>query len=313
MKQPLYLCFFLLLLPALTKAQAWSQNYEQMTIQSSKYWLDIDYVGDGHVGHRLDIHLPKQEKEKYPVVLCIYGSAWLSNSWKGNTFLDGLGQALLENGFAVVSINYRASSDAKFPAQVHDVKAAIRFVRANAASFSLDDQFIGITGWSSGGHLAAFAGTTSGRDSFEIDGQTIDLEGKLGKFTSTSSRVDAVVDWFGPTDFLVMDQCGSAMVHNDAQSPESALIGGAIQDHPLDCQLADPATYVKEDNPPFLIFHGNKDPLVPHCQSEHLHTKQEEAGAPSELIIIEGGKHGPGVLIPTYYEKMIAFLVGLIK
>jgi acetyl esterase/lipase len=278
-----------------------------MVIESSRHWLDLDYVGDGHIAHRLDIHLPTAERARYPVVITIYGSAWLSDSWKAHTYRTGVGQALLESGFAVVSINYRTSGEVQFPGQLHDVKAAIRFVRANAAAFSLDTTFIGVTGWSSGGHLAAMAGTTSGLRTFEKEGKTIDLEGDLGEHIGSGSHVDAVVDWFGPTDFLIMDKCGSAMHHDAADSPESALVGGPIQEHPLACALADPATYVQRDNPPFLLLHGDADPLVPHCQSEHLLEKLQDQDVESELVVIPGGKHGPGVLIDEYFQRMVSF------
>lgn len=298
---------FLVLFGSTTSFVHAQKQYIPPAIESSKAWLEIDYVGDNHIGHRLDIYLPKEVKEKYPVVICIYGSAWFGNSRKIAPFRSGLGQTLLDNGFAVVSINHRASSDAIFPAQIHDVKAAIRFVRANAESFSLDASSIGITGSSSGGHLAAFAGTSGHLKNYAWNARSIDLEGTLGQYTETSSHVDAVVDWFGPTDFLIMDHCGSRLHHDDPKSPESSLVGGPIQLNKIACKLANPATYVHQQNPPFLIFHGDKDQLVPHCQSEHLQEKLQAAGVKSELHIIVGGKHGPGVMIPEYYQKMIAF------
>ncbi len=281
----------------------------KLAIQSSTHWLDLDYVGDGLTGHKLDIHLPKTGSGPFPVVISTYGSAWRSNSWKANTFATGIGQKLLDSGFAVVSINYRSSGDAQFPAQIHDVKAAIRYVRANAAKFGLDNSFIGITGWSSGGHLAAMAGTTNSVKGTTIQGLDIDVEGNLGKHTGTSSKVDAVVDWFGPTDFLIMDSCGSTMKHDDAQSPESVLIGGPIQKNPAKVALANPIQYVRKDNPPFLIFHGDKDPLVPPCQSEKLYEKLKAEGIKSSMVIVQGGGHGPGVMIDSYYDKAIAFLI----
>lgn len=290
---------------------SFAQNKEidanKTAIESSKYWLDIDYVGDGIVGHRLDIHLPKHGQEPFPIVVSIYGSAFFSNSSKGNTFKDGLGQKLLENGFAVVSINHRSSSDAIFPATIQDVKAAIRFIRANSAKFSLDNSFIGITGWSSGGHLSALTGTTNSTKTDKINGLSVDIEGNVGTFTQTSSHVNAVVDWFGPTDFLLMDKCGSSMKHDDVKSPESSLIGGAIQENKEKTSLANPISYVNKNNPPFLIFHGDKDPLVPHCQSEKLYEKLQKEGVKSELVIIPNGGHGPGVLIDKYFEQMIVF------
>jgi acetyl esterase/lipase len=299
--------FLFLLFSTVIMAQSKDLNIEKTAIQSSKYWLDVDYAGDGIIGHRLDIHLPKNGKAPFPIVVVVYGSAFFSNSSKANTFKEGIGQQLLQNGFAVVSINHRSSKDSIFPAQIHDVKAAIRFIRANASKFSMNNQFIGITGWSSGGHLSALTGTTNSTKSDKINGLDIDIEGNIGQFTKTSSHVNAVVDWFGPTDFLIMDKCGSTMNHDDVKSPESSLIGGAIRDNKEKTALANPIMYVNKKNPPFLIFHGDKDPLVPHCQSEKLYEKLQKEGVKSELIIIKNGGHGPGVMIDVYYDKMIAF------
>lgn len=292
----------------LSIAKSQTNNYADIAIHSSTSWIDLDYVGDGITGHKLDIHLPIRGKAPFPVVICIYGSAFFSNNSKAATFYDGFGQRLLMEGFAVVSINHRASIDSIFPAQINDVKAAIRFTRANAKAFLLDSNFIAITGWSSGGHLSAMAGTSNGIVKETINGIDTDIEGWLGSFTSTSSKVDAVVDWFGPTDFLVMDSCGSQMNHNDAKSPESVLIGGPIQENKMKAQAANPISYVNKFTPPFLIFHGDKDPLVPHCQSELLFAQLQQAGIKSELVLIKGGEHGPGVMIEKYYNRMIDFL-----
>ncbi len=298
---------FLTSINLIGQAQNSPMDYNKTAIQSSKYWLDVDYVGDRMLGHRLDVHLPKKGKGPYPIIVAIYGSAWFSNSSKGVTFQEGLGQVLLNNGFAVVSINHRSSGDAKFPAQIQDVKAAIRFIRANAPAFNLAPDFIGVTGWSSGGHLSALTGTSNNVRKEMIQGEEVDIEGTLGKHLGTSSAVDAVVDWFGPTDFLKMDDCGSSFSHNDAKSPESSLVGGPIQENKEKVATANPISYVKKSNPPFLIFHGDKDPLVPHCQSQLLFEQLQAAGVSSKLVIIPEGGHGPGVLIEAYFEQMIQF------
>lgn len=290
-------------------AQNQMEDFTKTAIQSSKYWLDIDYVGDKLIGHKLDIHLPPKGTGPFPVVVSIYGSAWLSNSWKANTFKDGIGQPLLENGFAVVSINYRSSGDAVFPAQIQDVKAAIRFIRAHVNDFKLDTSFVGITGWSSGGHLAALAGVSNGKNAAIVQGLAVDLIGTNPSNANFSSEVDAVVDWFGPTDFLQMDKCGSSFSHDAPESPESKLVGGAIQSNLEKVALANPMNYVDKDCPPFLIFHGDKDPLVPHCQSELLHDQLQSTQVKSELNIITNGGHGPGVIIPENLEKMVNFFV----
>jgi poly(3-hydroxybutyrate) depolymerase len=197
--------------------------------------------------HRVDIYLPKVEKPTYPVVISIYGSAWYGNDLKGSD-LATLGRALLDAGFAVVTPNHRSSADAKFPAQINDIKAVIRFIRANAETYQIDTSFVGITGSSSGGHLAALAGTSGSVNEYTVGSAIADMEGNVGQYTIYSSSVDAVVDWFGPTNFLVMDSCGSNLVHNAANSPESSLIGGPIQDNKDKCALANPITYVNADD-----------------------------------------------------------------
>lgn len=308
MKKTFVLLFFFIKIFAQPKP-----DYTKSAIETSKSWIDIDYAGDGIIGHKLDIFLPKEGKAPFPVVVTIYGSAWFSNSSKATCFNDGLGQTLLKSGFAVVSINHRSSRDAIWPAQIHDVKAAIRFVRANASVFSLDTSFLGVTGFSSGGHLSSMAGVTSGIKSTTLNNLPIDLEGNIGKSLTESSQVDAVVDWFGPTDFLIMDACGSSFSHNEAKSPESTLIGGAIQENKDKVALANPISYVSKVTPPFLIFHGTKDPLVPHCESEKLYEKLQKEKVKSELVIVEGGGHGPGVMIEKYYAQMIDFFKSKVK
>ena len=294
-------------------AQPPNPEYSASPIESSESWIDLDYAGDRISGHLLDIFLPKTGKAPFPVVVCIYGSAWFANNLKGTTFTTGLGQRLLKEGFAVVSINYRSSHDAIFPAQIQDTKAAIRFIRANSGTFSLDPNFVAITGWSSGGHLASMCGVTNGVKSTTINGLAVDIEGNLGKNTGQSSKVDLVIDWFGPTDFLIMDQCGSSIKHDDPSSPESSLVGGPIQQNKDKVALANPISYVSKSNPPFLIFHGDKDPLVPHCQSEKLYKQLQKEGVVSELVLVPGGGHGPGVMVEKYYDQMISFLRAQLK
>lgn len=273
----------------------------------SKNWKDINYASDSGVSHQLDIYLPKIEKSVYPVVVCIYGSAWMSNSSKGAD-LATLGKFLLDAGYALVMPNHRASWEAKFPAQVHDIKAVIRFVRANAGEYQFDTSFVAITGSSSGGSLAAMAGTTRFVNQYSLGDQTVDIEGDVGVNAEFSSSVDAVVDWFGPTNMLVMDSCGGTdFIHNDAKSPASLYIGGPIQENKEKTLLASPITYVDPSDPPFLIFHGGKDRVVPNCQSEILFAELQKAKVPSKLYLIPDGQHGPGVQTETNMNLMVDF------
>ena len=161
---------FFMLLSAYCGGQTYSQK-----------WADVNYVGDGQVYHNADIYLPKTVKASYPVVVYIYGSAWQSNNSKTSD-MNTVGAALLDAGYAVVSINHRSSTDAKWPAQINDVKAAIRFVRGNAAKYKFDTCFVGISGSSSGGHLSSIAGVSCGVKKFTVGSTTMDIEGTLGNF-----------------------------------------------------------------------------------------------------------------------------------
>lgn len=278
------------------------------SVAGQQKWLNLNYGDDQMVGQQLDIYLPDGDKEAWPVVIVIYGSAFFGNDLKDRAY-ETLGQHLLKAGFSVVTINHRASTEAIFPAQIHDVKAAIRFLRAHADQYKLDQNFIGITGYSSGGHLASMAGTTNGLRNFILNGTSIELEGEVGSFQQENSYVNAVVDWFGPTDFLIMDSCGSTMQHDAPDSPESTLIGGPIQENIVKSRLADPATYIHSGTPPFLIIHGDEDPLVPLCQSEWLHKNLDEKGIDNHLVVVNGGKHGPGVFTEKYFKMMVEFFL----
>ena len=277
--------------------------------QYSKNWKNINYAGDTMVYHMLDIYLPQTPKPNYPVVIYIYGSAWMSNRSKGAD-MNSIGKALLDAGFAVVTPNHRSSFDAKFPAPMNDIKAAIRFVRANAKRYQLDASFVGISGSSSGGNMAAMAGTTGNIKNYTLGKTTLDIEGQVGAYTAYSSSVDAVVDWFGPTNMLLMDSCGGTdFIHNAANSPASLYIGGPIQENKEKCLLASPITYIDPSDPPFLIFHGDKDNVVPHCQSELLYAALQKAKVQSQFFLVPGGSHGSGVHVDKNIQMMVDFFV----
>jgi acetyl esterase/lipase len=273
--------------------------------QYSKSWKDLNYGGDEKVYHKLDIYLPQTEKPTYPVVVVIYGSAWFSNNSK-EMALPSLGKPLLDAGFAIVTPNHRSSMDAKFPAQINDIKAVIRFIRANAAKYQIDTSFIGITGFSSGGHLASLAGTSGGVKQYTVGSATLDIEGNVGQYTTYSSAVNAVVDWFGPIAISVMDSCKRS---KDDKSPEAILIGGPIEENLDKCALANPITYIDTNDPPFLILHGDADPLVPLWQSQLFFNALQKAKVPSQLVIVPGGQHGPGLFDEKYYKMMTDFFL----
>jgi len=207
--------------------------------------------------------------------------------------------AFVARGFAVAAVNYRLSQHAIFPAQIEDVKAAVRWLRVNAPKYGYDADRIASYGTSAGGHLAALLGTTGGVKAFDV-----------GRNPGVSSRVQAAVDFFGPTDFLQMDAhrlSAQAMAHDTPSSPESQLVGGPIRDHPDRVARADPITYVTRDDPPFLIVHGDADALVPHHQSELLEAALRKAGVRVRLVTIPGGPHG-GETVKAGWPTALDFL-----
>jgi acetyl esterase/lipase len=270
---------------------------------SDTTWLDINYVGDDQEYHNLDIHIPNGDQSSYKAIVIIYGSAWFGNNLKHMAY-ESMGKTLKKAGFAVVSINHRSSMDAPYPAQINDVKAAIRFIRANAKTYKIDPSFIGITGFSSGGHLSALAGATNSVKEYTVGKFTLDIEGDVGAYNSTSSSVDAVVDWFGPIDMALMDDCKGPKTGN---SPEAALIKSQPADNPDMVALLGPITYLDENDPPFMVIHGEADNVVPFCQSELLAEKLKEKGLLSEFIAVPEGQHGPVTFNDDTFKKMVEF------
>jgi acetyl esterase/lipase len=244
---------------------------------------DIPYAGTKNPRQTLDLALPKEPKTPgpLPVVCYIHGGAWQAGDKSaGLPMVAGLAAS---GDYAGVSVGYRLSGEATWPAQVHDVKAAIRWVRANAAKYHFDPDKIAVAGGSAGGHLVALLGTSGGVDS---------LEGDLGPYRGTSSRVTCVVDQFGPSELLAMGDYPSQLKHNAPDSPESKLVGGPVQERKETARAASPITYVSKDDPPFLIIHGDADQVVPYNQSERLHAALKTAGVESTLITVKGGGHG---------------------
>lgn len=274
-----------------------------VSAQAEKTWLDVDYVGDNIIGHKMDIHVPEDGKDSHKVVVLIYGSAWFSNNSKVDAF-NSYGKQLLDGGFAVVSINHRASVEAKFPAQINDVKAAIRFIRGNAAKYGFDTSFIGITGYSSGGHLSSLAGTTNGVKTKKFGKVKVDIEGSLGAYTKESSRVDAVVDFFGPIDVSRMERCET---YKDDKSPEAVLLGCSPSKNQDLSKALNPMSYIDKNDPKFLVIHGDADPVVPYCQSEFFAKTLKDKGVLEDFITVPGGNHGPVTFNDYTFQRMVNF------
>ena len=250
---------------------------------------DLTYCVVEGIPLTMDMYYPWTMDKPAPVAVYAHGGSWSS----GNK-VDAQGMAdvpeLLARGYLVVSVDYRHAPQWKFPAQIEDVKCAIRFLRANAAHFNLNPNKIGAWGHSAGGHLVSLLGTTTADAGFEGDGQCRDQ----------SSRVQAVVDMCGRADLRGMPQDKAANVFG--------VQDGSV--HLL--EHASPITFVSKDDPPFLILHGDKDNIVPLRASEEFYERLKAAGVPARLVVVKNADHSfqpvDGTMSPTRAEltKMIA-------
>lgn len=249
--------------------------------------LDVAYAGTENVRQRLDLFLPQREEtdktKRLPVLVFVHGGAWQAGSKE-----QGHGQVVrfvAEGKCAGVSVGYRLSQEAQWPAQIHDCKAALRWIKAHADEHGLDADRIVVWGMSAGGHLVAVLGTSAG---------VPEMDGKLGPHTDKDTKVAGVIDFFGPTDVSKMNaqRMPGTMDHDGPNAPEAKLLGGPVQTIPDKVKSANPLTYVDKDDPPFLMVHGDKDPLVPHGQSEILQEALKKAGVANELYTVKDGAHG---------------------
>ena len=281
----------------------------EVKLETSQQWKDVNYAGDDQAYHTCDIYLPKKEAASYPVVIHIYGSAWFSNNSKGAADLGTIVKSLLNAGYAVVCPNHRSSMDAQWPAQLHDIKAVVRFVRGEAKTYKFNPRFIATSGFSSGGHLASITATTSGTKQTKVGTVDIDLEGTVGKHLDMSSEVNAACDWSGPIDLTAMD-CGEHMQMGD-NSPEDVLLKSKLSQEPDKYLSLSATTYVDKNDPPVIIFHGEKDNVVPCCQGKKFFEVLKAAGVKTEATFVPEGGHGMGMYAEENLQKMVNFLNSL--
>jgi acetyl esterase/lipase len=283
--------------PAATKGTPVATKSE-MRPDGTQVFHNLEYVPGGHERQKLDLYIPtgtrakssssssssssSAPQQKWPLIVYVHGGAFMM----GDKSECGGALMWLREGYAIASINYRFSQHALFPAQIEDCKSAVRWLRTHAAAYGLDPDHIGAFGESAGGHLVALLGAAGGVKEFET-GENLDV----------SSRVQAVCDWYGPTDFTVILNFPSAMNHAAPDSPEARLLGGRLADNLDKARRASPITYVAKDTAPFLIIHGDKDDQVPFNQSEIFTDALKKAGVPVTFYPIAGAGHGG----PQYY------------
>lgn len=237
---------------------------------------DIEYARVGELSLKLDLHRPAVENP--PLLIYVHGGAWRAGSKK-----DVPIGKLMDQGYAIASVDYRLSTQAVFPAQVHDIKAAIRFLRANADTFHVNASRIAIIGSSAGGHLAALVGVSNG---------SRELEGRLGEHLDQSSDVQAIVSFYGASNLQTI--LSQSTEHGlTVRIPALKLLLGDLPDKkPELAKLASPVAHLDKNDPPLLLIHGDADPQMPPQQSQELEKAYQALGLPVTLIMLPGSRHG---------------------
>ncbi len=244
---------------------------------------DIEFASTDQGPLLLDLYTPRERPEAaMPLVVWVHGGGW----FVGNRNQIQLSRAhhLARRGYAVASVSYRLSPVVPYPAQIHDVKASVRYLRANAARLGLDADRIGIWGASAGGHLVALMGATNGQAA---------MEGEVGgaALAGVSSEVAAVVNYFGPSDLRTMHLDDG---RDEAGFMVEQFLGGDLASREAMAREASPVTWASDAAPPMLHVHGTEDGVVPIKQSERLHEALLAAGADSTLRVVPEGGHGRG-------------------
>ncbi|MGB2808206.1 MAG: ChbG/HpnK family deacetylase [Sedimentisphaerales bacterium] len=252
---------------------------------------------------KLDVYRDETAEHSMPLIVCVHGGAWEGGS------KDWCPAArMVKSGYVVASINYRLSQHAPFPAQIHDCKGAIRWLRAHAGDYHIDPKRVGVWGASAGGHLVALLGTTEGNK---------ELEGTVGGNLEHSSRVQAVCDFFGPTDLFGFYKDKKNRHYDYTTRVVDKLLGGPIAEKKDPAESANPVNHISADDSPFLIMHGDKDDLVPMKHSEILNEALKKAGVQTRLHVVKGAGHGFGGLeinkmVDEFFDRHLKARIRLI-
>ena len=280
--------------PGALGATAQAANLAGQTLQ------DVVYCTLGGQNLTLDLYFPSEATAPWPVAMYIHGGAWSAGDKRGGAGYAEV-PALRRAGFAVAAANYRLAPAYTFPAMIEDVKCAVRFLRAQAGTYGLAADRFGVWGGSAGGHLAALLGTSDRAAGWDV-----------GPYLDQSSRVQAVVDMFGPAD---LPQLAAALASTNPREAQRLLsiFNAASPDDPA-LAAASPATYVSPNDPPFLLFHGDQDAIIPLEQSQTFYTALQQAGVPAQLVVVHNAGHGfrpqGGPLSPSREEitaQVVAF------
>jgi len=279
-----------LALPALAIRARAQPSVDKASVKQIK---DVVYATVDGRPLALDLYLPT-DHARHVLLVWVHGGAWNTGT-KG-----GVPSQLVRSGLAVASVDFRQASEARFPAQVHDIKAAIRFLRANAATYGYRADRIVIAGASSGGHLAALVGVTNGHTQ---------LEGAEGTSLGVSSDVQAVVSYYGASNLRTLLAQSTPFGLNMRRPALDRLLGAQPDQVPDLADLASPVVHVDPSDPPLLLFHGDQDPQMPINQSHELEGAYEKAGRPVTLHVLHGVAHGgEAFFAPPYLQVLLEFV-----
>jgi acetyl esterase/lipase len=280
-------------LPALVALSAVTLTATAAGAQTAQVHRDVVYATVDGKALALDVHMPAGV-ERPPLVVWVHGGAWRTGS------KEQVPSAFVENGFAAASLDFRQSTEARFPAQAHDIKAAIRFLRAKAGEYGYRAERIAIAGNSSGGHLAALVGVTNGHH---------ELEGTLGEDRDKSSDVQAIVVYYGASNLTTI-LAQSTPFGLGVREPALESLLGALPDHATTlAELASPVAHVDAGDPPVFLLHGDQDPQMPINQAHELEGAYERLGLDATLDVVHGAAHGGSAFFaPPHLERTIAFL-----
>ncbi len=288
-----------ILIPIASGASACAD--EKQVPRGVKIIRDLPYIEGGDDAQKLDLYLPETPVEKpLPLIVHIHGGGWMG----GSKFPCPVAN-MAARGYVVASIEYRFSQKAKFPAQIQDCQAAIRWLRARSREFNIDPEHVGVVGGSAGGHLSALVGTAGGKKAFSM----------IGGNEEQSDRVQCVCDIFGPSNFATVikqaeddKNVRNIFKFNTPSDPYSQLIGVTLNEDKAKTEAVSPVHYVSEDSPPTLILHGTHDTLVPYAQSEELAAALRSKGVDVWLQTLPGSGHGGGAFgKPEVLTLMVNF------
>ena len=251
---------------------------------------DIRYASVNGIELKLDLYRPA-ESAKPGIIVWVHGGAWRGGSKKDMP----LG-SLVNDGYVIASVDYRLTPQAPFPAQVHDIKAAIRFLRARQRDYGFDASRVVIAGASAGGHLAALVGVTNGHQ---------ELEGRVGENLDQSSQADAIVSFFGMSNLTTILSQSTPHGLKVRVPALQLLLEGQPDEKPELARLASPVFHVDDRDPPLLLIHGDQDPQAPINQSHELQGRYEAVSRPCQFVVVHEGKHGGAEFFDAQRMKIV--------